>query len=49
MSQDPSALKSMPLYRDVDRIYNELRVNGLDVNEQLRVSDLVPFDQYHYR
>ncbi len=30
MSRDSSDLKSMPLYRDVDRIYNELRAAGLD-------------------
>ena len=48
MPQDPSELKSMPLYRDVDRIYNELLAAGLDNQKKLSVADLVPFDQYHY-
>ncbi len=30
MPQDPSELKSMSPYRDVDRIYNELLAAGLD-------------------
>ncbi len=48
MPRDPSELKSMPLYRDVDRIYNELRAAGLDQQEKLSVTDLGNFDQYHY-
>ncbi len=49
MPQDRTDLKSMPLYRDVDRIYNELLAAGLDNQKKLSVADLVPFDQYHYQ
>jgi cyclopropane fatty-acyl-phospholipid synthase-like methyltransferase len=48
MARDLADLKSMPLYRDVDRIYKELRAAGLDDRANLSVEDLVPFDQYHY-
>lgn len=48
MPQDPTDLKSMPLYRDVDRIYRELIAAGLDQDKGLAVSDLAAFDQYHY-
>ncbi len=48
MPQDPSEFKSMPLYRDVDRIYKELRAAGMDGQEKLSVADLASFDQYHY-
>ncbi len=48
MSQDPAELKSMPLYRGVDRIYAELAAAGLDREQTLSVSDLAAFDQYHY-
>ena len=48
MPQDPSELKTMPLYRDVDRIYNELREAGLDGQGKLSAPDLASFDQYHY-
>ncbi len=48
MSQDPAELKSMPLYRDVDRIYAELAAAGLDNDDKLVASDLAAFDQYHY-
>ncbi len=48
MSQDPAELKSMPLYRGVDRIYADLAVAGLDRKQALSVSDLAAFDQYHY-
>jgi cyclopropane fatty-acyl-phospholipid synthase-like methyltransferase len=48
MPQDPSELKSMPLYRDVDRVYKELIAAGLDDHEELCVADLAAFDQYHY-
>ena len=48
MPQDPADLKSMPLYRDVDRIYRELVAAGLDQDREIAVSELAPFDQYHY-
>ena len=41
-------MKSMPLYRGVDRIYAELAAAGLDHEQALCVSDLTAFDQYHY-
>ena len=48
MPHDSTKLKTMPLYRDVDRIYKELRAANLDDVEKLAVADLAPFDQYHY-
>ena len=45
MPQDPTELKSMPLYRDVDRIYAEIAAAGLDNDEALIASDLAAFDQ----
>ena len=44
----PDDLKSMPLYRDVDRIFNELAAVGLDNDDKLSAADLATFDQYHY-
>ena len=41
-------LKTMPLYEQVDRVYNELRARGFGPDSPLTVSDLTPFDQYHY-
>jgi len=38
----------MPLYRDVERIFNELRQAGLDNEEPVEAADLAAFDQYHY-
>ena len=49
MSRNPDDLKSMALYRDVDRVYNELAACGLDADGKLSVGDLAAFDQYHYR
>jgi cyclopropane fatty-acyl-phospholipid synthase-like methyltransferase len=48
MSRNPDELKSMPLYRDVDRVYNELAALGLKNDDKLCVDDLAAFDQYHY-
>lgn len=48
MSRNPDNLKSMPLYRDVDRVFNELAAFGLANDEKLSVADLARFDQYHY-
>lgn len=44
----PVNMKTMKLYDQVERINNELRVLGLGQAEFLKVSDLTPFDQYHY-
>ena len=49
MSGNPDDLKSMPLYRDVDRVYNELAALGLDNDDKISLADLAAFDQYHYR
>jgi cyclopropane fatty-acyl-phospholipid synthase-like methyltransferase len=48
MSPRPDDLKSMPLYRDVDRVYNELVAVGLDNDDDISATDLAAFDQYHY-
>ena len=48
MSHSPDDLKSMPLYRDVDRVYNELAAIGLDNDADISTADLTAFDQYHY-
>ena len=41
-------LKTMKLYAQVERVHNELRALGFDAETPLKVSDLTPFDQYHY-
>ncbi len=41
-------MKTMGLYRQVERIHNELRALGFEDGAPLRVENLVPFDQYHY-
>ncbi len=38
----------MPLYRDVDRVYNEIAALGLGDADTLSAGDLATFDQYHY-
>ncbi len=48
MSRNPDDLKSMPLYRGVDRVYNELAALGLAGDDRLSTADLAIFDQYHY-
>jgi len=48
MPQDPTELKSMPLYRSVNRIYAELAAADLDIDKALTASDLAAYDQYHY-
>lgn len=48
MSRNPDDLKTMPLYRDVDRVYNELAALGLAGDDRLSAADLAIFDQYHY-
>ena len=45
---EQNAIKSMPLYVDVERINNELAALGIDVDEALTPAQLFPFDQYHY-
>ena len=43
-----SDIKSMKLYNNVNRIYNELRELGKKDNEPLLVEELTNFDQLHY-
>ena len=45
---EQNAIKSMPLYVDVERINNELAALGIGVDEALTPAQLFPFDQYHY-
>jgi sarcosine/dimethylglycine N-methyltransferase len=41
-------MKAMKLYDRVHRIHKELAAQGLTPDSPLKVSDLTPFDQYHY-
>jgi len=43
-----SNIKSMKLYNNVDRIYNELKELGKNDSEPLLVEELTNFDQLHY-
>src|SRR4029079_18635130 len=45
---EQNAIKSMPLYVDVERINNELAALGIGVDEALTPAQLFAFDQYHY-
>ena len=41
-------MKSMKLYSDVHRIYDNLAELGIRAGDALDVAQLIPFDQYHY-
>ncbi|PPR44422.1 MAG: Glycine/sarcosine/dimethylglycine N-methyltransferase [Alphaproteobacteria bacterium MarineAlpha5_Bin8] len=41
-------IKSMKLYNDVDRVYNELKEIGKNDSDSLQVNELTSFDQLHY-
>ena len=41
-------IKSMKLYNNVERIFNELREIGKSTSDNLMVKDLSRFDQFHY-
>jgi len=41
-------MKDMKLYSHVERIYNELRADGIADGAPLEVGDLIAHDQYHY-
>ena len=41
-------IKSMKLYNNVGRIFNELREIGKSTSDNLMVKDLSKFDQFHY-
>ncbi len=43
-----SDIKSMGLYRNVDRILADLAAAGVAADGPLAVADLTPYDQYHY-
>ena len=45
---DSINIKSMKLYNNVDRIFNELREIGKSTSSTLLVEDLTKFDQLHY-
>jgi len=45
---DSLNIKSMKLYNNVDRIFNELREIGKSSSSTLLVEDLTKFDQLHY-
>jgi cyclopropane fatty-acyl-phospholipid synthase-like methyltransferase len=45
---ETTGIKSMKLYGQVERIYNDLKAAGFSDDDPLSVGDLSPFDQYHY-
>ena len=45
---DKINIKSMKLYNNASRIFNELREIGKNESEILKVKDLIKFDQLHY-
>ena len=45
---DSLNIKSMKLYNNVERIFNELREIGKSTSDTLLVEDLTKFDQLHY-
>ena len=45
---EATGIKSMKLYSQVERIYNDLRAAGFSDDDPLTVADLSAFDQYHY-
>lgn len=43
-----SDIKTMKLYHQVERVFNELRALGIAADDPIDVASLVAFDQYHY-
>lgn len=43
-----SDIKSMGLYRNVERVRADLAASGFGPDDPVTVDDLTPFDQYHY-
>ena len=41
-------IKSMKLYNNIDRIYNEIRELGIKDIDPIKVDELSNFDQLHY-
>ena len=48
MNNDRLTIKSMKLYNNVERIFNELREIGKSTSDTLLAEDLAKFDQLHY-
>ncbi|XP_002739709.1 uncharacterized protein LOC100367896 [Saccoglossus kowalevskii] len=48
VSSQEETLKSVKLYYDVERIYNELKELGYSKTDPLKIEDLCKIDQYHY-
>ena len=48
MNNDRLKIKSMKLYNNVERIFNELREIGKSTSDTLLSEDLAKFDQLHY-
>ena len=48
MTQTRDGLGSMPLYVNLQRIFNELREAGISRDQPIRPEQLFPFDQIHY-
>lgn len=44
----PDNIKTMKLYHQVDRVFNELTAMGVGENDFVDVEQLCQFDQYHY-
>lgn len=47
-SPNNNSIKSMKLYHQVERVFNELHEMGLNDKDNIAVEQLTPFDQYHY-
>ena len=41
-------IKSMKLYNFIDRVYNELKELGKEIEGDLSIDELSSFDQLHY-
>nr|MDJ0957460.1 hypothetical protein [Arenicellales bacterium] len=41
-------IKTMKLYHQVDRVFNELEALGYGPNDRVDIDRLTAFDQYHY-
>lgn len=48
METTKEAIKTMKLYHQVERVFNELEALGIKDNDPIKVEQLTPFDQYHY-
>jgi cyclopropane fatty-acyl-phospholipid synthase-like methyltransferase len=48
MDTRPADIKSMKLYTQVERVFNELRAMGIPEDAPLEATTISAFDQYHY-